>query len=273
MELEVNATNFHKHKTGKDGFRNDCKKCFALKSKKYYSKNKDAIAIQGKVYRENNKDLISERGRKYREKNKEAFKVKYQEQKEYHKKQAAKYWEENKERLIEQNKEWKRNNRDKIVAYKKENRIKLNAQERTRRRTPEGKRKAQMIRNKYFSRRSLLREDFTLSEWESCLEHFDYTCAYCGGDEGTLEQDHFIALTKGGEYTKKNIVPACRSCNASKGNRDFYKWYKNRDSYSAERECTVIKYVKAEVEKDNDSLQVHGISNQQDTQNTNHRSG
>jgi len=47
-------------------------------------------------------------------------------------------------------------------------------------------------------------------------------CAYCGidFDENNLPtRDHIIPISKGGDNTKENVIPACRICNAKKGNK------------------------------------------------------
>lgn len=58
--------------------------------------------------------------------------------------------------------------------------------------------------------------DLSIGEWEILKDEFGYLCAYCGQAK-KLEQDHIIAVSKGGNYTYTNIVPACKSCNSSKG--------------------------------------------------------
>lgn len=64
----------------------------------------------------------------------------------------------------------------------------------------------------------------TEEEWTGCLEHFDWSCAYCGAQAERLEQDHFIPITADGPYTASNIIVSCRTCNASKGNRMPQDW-------------------------------------------------
>ena len=62
----------------------------------------------------------------------------------------------------------------------------------------------------------------TSEEWLDILKEHNYRCAYCGidFDENNLpEKDHIIPISKGGNNTKENVVPACRSCNAKKGNK------------------------------------------------------
>ena len=60
-----------------------------------------------------------------------------------------------------------------------------------------------------------------------------------------LTQDHFIPLSKGGEYSKKNIIPSCRSCNSRKSNKDFYEWYKGDIHYSKERVNKIEEYFRS----------------------------
>jgi hypothetical protein len=58
--------------------------------------------------------------------------------------------------------------------------------------------------------------DFTDEQWELVKAHFHYRCAYCGDKPKRLTQDHIIPLSKGGNHTMSNIVPACLSCNSKK---------------------------------------------------------
>ncbi len=37
--------------------------------------------------------------------------------------------------------------------------------------------------------------------------------------------DHVVPLSKGGANAAHNSVPACTSCNTSKGNKDLRDWY------------------------------------------------
>lgn len=73
-------------------------------------------------------------------------------------------------------------------------------------------------------RKQQLPSTFTLEEWERALEYFDHSCAYCGYPSDKLQQEHFIPLSKGGGYTKDNIVPACPECNLSKSDAMPQDW-------------------------------------------------
>lgn len=61
--------------------------------------------------------------------------------------------------------------------------------------------------------------EFTKADWGAMVQHYGGRCAYCGRPSDRLEQDHVIPLAQGGQHHRDNIVPACRSCNASKNNR------------------------------------------------------
>ena len=56
----------------------------------------------------------------------------------------------------------------------------------------------------------------TIEQWLQTIRDFDYKCAYCQEKRfDTL--DHFIPFRYGGDTSSLNCVPACHSCNASKG--------------------------------------------------------
>jgi 5-methylcytosine-specific restriction endonuclease McrA len=52
-------------------------------------------------------------------------------------------------------------------------------------------------------------------------------CAYCGATE-RLTWDHLIPRARGGPDTISNQVPACATCNSSKGDRDAVEWFRSR---------------------------------------------
>ena len=71
-------------------------------------------------------------------------------------------------------------------------------------------------------------------EWSAVLKFFNHECAYCGAKDG-LEQEHIIPVNDGGTYRIGNIVPSCRSCNASKGTKNVDSWYNKSEVFDAER--------------------------------------
>ena len=53
-------------------------------------------------------------------------------------------------------------------------------------------------------------------------------CAYCGRAEVALQKDCVLAISRGGRYTVANVVPCCRSCNASKCNDEVTGWLRRK---------------------------------------------
>lgn len=65
---------------------------------------------------------------------------------------------------------------------------------------------------------------FSAKIWESVLAQFGNCCAYCLEPCVRLEMDHFEPISNGGSHTVENVVPACRTCNASKGSKPALLW-------------------------------------------------
>lgn len=155
-------------------------------------------------WREGNKESIAEVKKQWYIKNKEK------------KNETDRLWRENNvEYCIEQSKKYQKENLD---VFRRNNQ----------------KRRA---------RKRKLQNTLTVKQWTIIKNDFNNQCAYCGREMKRLEQDHFIALSKGGEYTHNNIVPACRTCNARKNDKDFFEWYPKQVGYSKEREKKILEYL------------------------------
>jgi len=250
-ELPLDKEHFSIRKDSKDGFKNQCRDCINKNAKTIYTKNIDRERERSRI--KQRQYIIDNPGysKQYYDNNIEILKSKSHEryvgnnrvktliaQKKYRvencetvRKSNKKYYEKNSEKLdiyrkiyttdkdnVENIKRvkalWKHNNKDKICRY------------------------SQLRRAKMSSRVATL----TLEQWISAKFYFDNKCAYCN-KESTLTQDHFLALSKGGEYTINNIVPSCLSCNSSKRDRDFFIWYPKKDFYSKQRETKILKYL------------------------------
>lgn len=236
-EFEATTEFFGKVKKNKDGLAYSCKTCvreynakyrkenaeeIKEKKKKYYNDNLDKI----KEYRKENAEVIAEGKRKYRQENKEkvrAYKKEYREknrerylewQREYHRE----YRKKNRERISEMWKTWVKENPE---------------------RYREISRKGDQVRR---AREASLPHTLTYEEWEETLEFFNHSCAYCGDNECKLEQEHFIPVSHGGGYTAGNIIPACRTCNASKNGYDFFDWYINYDKFNIDNAFKIMEY-------------------------------
>lgn len=67
-------------------------------------------------------------------------------------------------------------------------------------------------------------------------QDFNYCCAYCGLKTDLLTIDHIVPRSQGGTNDPSNLLPACKSCNESKGSRSLLSWYTKRNHrYTSER--------------------------------------
>lgn len=59
--------------------------------------------------------------------------------------------------------------------------------------------------------------DLTAAQWEDIKKHYEYRCVYCKRKMKRLTQDHLTPISRNGNHTVHNVVPACQSCNSKKG--------------------------------------------------------
>lgn len=160
----------------------------------------------------------------------------------------------------EKKKEWYGNNRDKVIARVRRNyrenkaRILLRGREYYRRNASRIKIRTKNYRSRpevrqrslfwQFSRREKLKQvhrvGCTLAQVDTRFAEFENRCAYCLSPEN-LTVDHFIPIDRGGSDCLGNYVPACKSCNSSKHNKDPLDWYKQQESYTLERWRNILK--------------------------------
>ena len=69
--------------------------------------------------------------------------------------------------------------------------------------------------------------DLSGEQWSALTEAWG-GCAYCGAADKPLQRDCVLPVSRGGRYTLDNVVPACRSCNASKCNDEVTGWMRRR---------------------------------------------
>lgn len=69
--------------------------------------------------------------------------------------------------------------------------------------------------------------DLTPDQWIALREAWG-ACAYCGSEGAALQRDCMLAISRGGRYTLTNVVPCCRSCNASKCNTEVTTWMRRK---------------------------------------------
>lgn len=218
-ELPKTREYFTASKYHKDGFHNHCKKCRGFKSYGFAlnTENKELAKnglkkckYCGKVKPIEEYRMVGKHRRIEYCPDCEAIAKK--EKAKYDKK----YLEENKEKKKEYYQQWKEQGGSEIRR--------INEQQRE-------------------ARKRSLKNTLTLEDWHDCLEYFDNRCAYCGCKSEQLSQDHVIPLSKGGEYVRENIVPACKSCNSSKNNRDLDYFYELTEYFTYERYIKILEWI------------------------------
>ena len=161
-----------------------------------------------KLYTQNNSDKLQEAKKLYYQSNRDKIL-------ESHKV----YYEKNKEKIQEQNKAYFKTNLEKVtskrVAYWKahpEEKKKIQA---TYRRTHPEKIKENDVKRRA-RKAGAEKNDLTASQWREIKEAHKHKCVYCGKKFKNLTMDHITPLSKGGNHTVSNVVPACISCNSKK---------------------------------------------------------
>ena len=87
--------------------------------------------------------------------------------------------------------------------------------------------KAARAARKRKRRMDRVEHDLTDDEWAWIMDEWG-GCAYCGGTGAALQRDCVLPISRGGRYTIDNVVPACRSCNASKCNAEVTGWMRRK---------------------------------------------
>lgn len=66
------------------------------------------------------------------------------------------------------------------------------------------------------------------SGWEAkrikIFERDEYTCQYCGNNDGPFHCDHILPRSRGGTDEEENLATACAFCNCSKGDKTVEEW-------------------------------------------------
>lgn len=226
-ELPETSEFFYKTKLIKSGFKPQCKAC----QHQYYSENRNI----GRACTAEGKERRTQRKKEYMKENDAKIKKQQKKYREIHKMELSQkrkdFTKANKERMSLRKKELMLINPDKVL----ERRRRYNNSDR-------GKERFRLNDQRRRAKSKQVIADYNIKKWEMCKIHFDNKCCYCGKTE-PLTQDHFIPLSKGGEYTRNNIMPACKSCNSSKNNKNFFEWYPEQKCYSKKREQKILKYL------------------------------
>lgn len=140
---------------------------------------------------------------------------------------TKKKWIECKDILIDRHARWAAINLDHRRKYNREYRERIGAEHFncfSRRWYRENRVKCLnrlLIRKAQKNNISITGTILTPEDWELLQVAWDFRCAYCRRYPILLTQDHIVPLSKGGQHTVENVLPACKSCNSSKFDRDL----------------------------------------------------
>lgn len=196
----------------KSGYRSQCKQCVH----EVYLSDKGRILQQHKDYYEANKDSYLDACKAYRNSHREQTRKTMH---EYYLRNGEKIRERSKKQFANFTPEQMKKRKEYLHSYYT---------------TEEGR---SYKRRKFHERKSaelLVESSLTDEEWLNTVKFFDGRCAYCGKSK-KLTQDHIVPVSKGGGYTKNNIIPCCGSCNSSKQDKDFMEWYASKPYFAEER--------------------------------------
>lgn len=243
-----NNKHFSINKKNKRGLSSQCKGCTQDYKKEYRKKNIDILKEKRKVLYASEREEAKEASRIYRINNPEkcaGWKRKhYDKNTEKIKNRSRLYYLENKDYVNSQSKEYRKRNA-KILSEKRREYYEKNKEEITKRNIEWRTKNIDKVRfasRKYYQRKRSSFHHYEESDWVYALNFFSHSCAYCGGKE-KMEQEHIVPVSKGGPYIASNIIPACRSCNASKGDKDLEMWYRSHKCFNCERLEKVYEYI------------------------------
>lgn len=169
---------FYAEPAKRGGYGTKCKVCIRAAVNRYRLANREIVLARKQAYREANLEKVKAGQRRH-----------YQENRDQVLGEAKAYYLAHKDRIREYQRGWVAANRDKDAARGQRRRERKNA--------------ASVV-------------DFTARQWEMVKLLYGFRCAYCGCTPAVLHQEHVVPLSRGGNHTLSNIVPACGSCNARK---------------------------------------------------------
>lgn len=204
--------NFNKKASGKYGRDSRCRDCCREIDKARYPARRESRLEYFSTWRAENQDHIKQYRQDYYAENCEVIRAKamdwYFANIEQAKTSRKRYAIENADYLAKMALEWQRANPEKVAANNK----KYKDAHPEKAREYEARRRALMYENGVFF---IYRKEIG--------RLYSSACFYCEATE-KIEADHVLPVKRTGCHGISNLVPACRSCNASKGEKTIMEW-------------------------------------------------
>jgi 5-methylcytosine-specific restriction endonuclease McrA len=201
---------FYDAKGGKFGKRSRCKTCHKRASVEWAQNNRPAADAATQRWRDKNPEKV----RGY-------WKADYWNHREKRMASAKKFREEKWDIAYAAIKRWKLENRDRVLelnaAYRERNRERLREKNRAYKKANPAQSRAQQQRRRARKAAAPGFDYTTQRHIQARIDLYGGLCAYCGAKATTI--DHRIPLARGGSHWPANLLPACGTCNPSKGTK------------------------------------------------------
>lgn len=187
------SSEFNKHSQMKDGLRPDCKECDNKRNNKWRKDNHLRKLLNDRKYRENHLEYCREKGK-------------------------IRYWSKVDHNRM-RHRIWLQNNPNHTKDYYLSTINWTKKQKRNYSKTEQGRFHNRLRVQRRRARFNEVLNTLTADEWRNIVTNlYGFKCCYCGKelDWSTVTQDHKVPIYLGGEHTKDNVVPSCKSCNAKK---------------------------------------------------------
>lgn len=186
---EKSLDEFHRRADKPDGHRSECKECHKANVRKWQVANAEYRRKYATEWAGDRRANDPE----WRERARESNRRSYVNCVERRREESKAYYYANKDQSYTNKMEWMRSHPERVSEYSRRRRA-----------------------------RKMGAENIGVStaEWDSIVARYGNQCAYCGKSDVKLTMDHVVPLSKGGAHVPMNLVPACRSCNSRKRDKE-----------------------------------------------------
>lgn len=191
---------FHRHAATSDGRQTNCKDCAKHIMREARARNPGKFRERARAKYQadpNGAAKIAIYRKKYPERVKAWKRAEYWKNPDKFRASCRAYYWAHKDERAAKGREWKLNNRTRATVLERERQARKHA-------APGN--------------------GVTDDQWLEILTDWGNTCAYCLVKSSRLTMDHFYPLSLGGAHDVSNVLPACSSCNPSKGNDLIFGW-------------------------------------------------
>ena len=89
------------------------------------------------------------------------------------------------------------------------------------------------------------RQTMSTAQWKRLKDKFNGLCVFCGSgptnENRGIVPDHLIPVTRFGELVMGNTVPACQTCNDSRGDGDWRPFLRGRFPNNPEAQIKCVE--------------------------------